>query len=174
MTPKWSKNRLKLALGAPWGPPRANWILIFNPRVHFWPFLGPLWGPKINQKSTSGPKSGPRDQFLFNFCCTLRFYRFFNLFWLVFCSKNDKRNTHFVKAVWTFLKHATFTKHCILQVRSYVFSFCVVVFFCEKSLKKWVQNRMQKNHRKMSPRGSQDHKTPKICLKTMLFEGSIF
>ena len=87
MTPKWPKHRLKLALGAIWGAPRANWILIFNPRVNFWPFLGPLWAPKINQKSTTGPKSGPRDQFLINFCCPLRFYRFFDGFWLVFCSK---------------------------------------------------------------------------------------
>ena len=51
MIPKLTKNRLKLALGAPWAPPEPNWVLIFTPKVNFGAHFGSPGGPKIDQKS---------------------------------------------------------------------------------------------------------------------------
>ena len=58
--PKWRQNRKKcasppkIASDGAQGWPRPMMV------QHLGSFLGPLWGPKIDQKSISGRKGGPR------------------------------------------------------------------------------------------------------------------
>ena len=72
-------------------------------------------------------------------------------FCLIFDPKMTKKLNVFLIVVCFFLNQATFTKHCILQVRSYVFSFWVFVIFVKnrwkndckigytKIIEKWAQ-----------------------------------
>ena len=89
------------------------------------------------------------------------------------------------KVAGRFLNHATFTKHCNLQVRSYISSFWIFAVFQEKCLKSDSKKRSTKNIEKWAQGGPQSE--PKWCRihekspkklenveKCVIFEGSFF
>ena len=131
------KILLKSALGAPYDPPGPmepkSWIS-GSSFSHFWV---PFRVQKSSQNRSLAKKVTTRIAFSSIFCCTRCFYHFFVDFDSFFIEKSLKKTMWLLNAVCIFLNLATFTKHCILQVRSYVFSFWVFVIFVKK---RWKNN----------------------------------
>ena len=75
----------------------------------------------------------------------------------------------FLIVVCFFLNQATFTKHCNLQVRSYVSSFRVFAFFLKnvpKMIPKWDTRKSSKNEAMGVPKSTQNGQTfVKQCLE---------
>ena len=88
MDPKWSQN-CKKSLQGPKLTTRWPPIPLYRPGLaDFKPFLGPLQGPKINQKRDLGRKVGHQGRFFIVFFAFLVFSVFFARFLSDFVSKN--------------------------------------------------------------------------------------
>ena len=100
------------------------------------PILGHFWVPYGVPKSTKNQslaqKVDPGTMFSSTFVAHCVFYDFQIGFCLIFDQKMTKNNNMFLIVVCFFLNLATFTKHCNLQVRSYVFSFRDFALFHKK------------------------------------------
>ena len=134
--PKWLQNGPKIdqnwLLGLPGDPPGQ-----LNPNFQSQgPILGHFWVPYGVPKSTKNQplaqKVIPGTMFSSTFVAHFVFSNFSIGFCLIFVPKTTKNHNVFLKVVCFFLNQATFTKHCNLQVRSYVFTFRVFAFFLKK------------------------------------------
>ena len=134
MENRW-KIRLKSALGAPYDPPGPmepkSWIS-GSSFSHFWV---PFRVQKSSQNRSLAKKVTTRIVFSSIFVAHAVFIVFFIDFGSFFIEKSMKKTMWILNAVCIFLNLATFTKHCILQVRSYFFSFWIFAFFLKKCWK---------------------------------------